>query len=178
MATNLTTARPYAKAIFDLALRKQQLLQWQHLLKMLTVVALECKKRKLLSNPQIKSEQKIDFFSDAINKFPEATNLVTLLATRKNLALLPDIASVYQKLLLAHNKTLEIKIVSACELTPTQKEQFLVALQKRYNCEILLQCHIDSALIGGAVVYISDKVIDGSIKGMLQKLKLNLLFKD
>ncbi|HBC72037.1 MAG TPA: F0F1 ATP synthase subunit delta, partial [Coxiellaceae bacterium] len=65
-----------------------------------------------------------------------------------------------------------------CELTPTQKEQFLVALQKRYNCEILLQCHIDSALIGGAVVYISDKVIDGSIKGMLQKLKLNLLFKD
>ena len=89
MATNLTTARPYAKAIFDLALRRQQLLQWQHLLKMLTIVALECKKRKLLINPQINSEQKIDFFSDVINKSPEATNLVALLAMRKKLALLP-----------------------------------------------------------------------------------------
>src|SRR3990172_11957301 len=178
MITNLTTAKPYAKAIFNLALRNQQLLEWQHLLKMLTIVALECKKRKLLINPQINSEQKIDFFSDVINKSPEATNLVALLAMRKKLALLPDISSVYQALLLAHNKILEVKIISAYELTITQKEQFLTALQQRYKCEISLQCLIDTKLIGGAVVYIADKVIDGSIKGLLQNLKHNLLFKD
>ena len=48
MATNLTTARPYAKAIFDLALRNQQLLEWQRLLKTLTMVTLECDEKLFL----------------------------------------------------------------------------------------------------------------------------------
>ena len=98
MTINLTAAKPYAKAIFDLALRNNQVSKWQHTLKMLSLTTTECKKSGLLNNPKIKFAQKIELFSDVIENSPEAINLVQLLAERKKLTILPNIAACYQQL--------------------------------------------------------------------------------
>jgi len=178
MAILLTKARPYAKAIFSLALERDQLSLWQDTLKNLTQVVVECGKNKLLDNPKITVAEKIGFFADVINQIPEATtSLVKLLVERKKLTLLPNILASYQQLYLAYNKTLVVKIISAYELNTTQKEQLSCALKERYQKEISLQCHVDDTLIGGAVMYVADKVVDHSIRGMLQRLKQNLLLK-
>jgi F-type H+-transporting ATPase subunit delta len=178
MTIHLTRARPYAKAVFSLALECDQLSLWQETLDMLAAIAKECGENKLLDNPKIKASEKIDFFADIIGQVPVViSNLVKLLVGRKKLFLLPAIAASYQQLLFAHNNILEAKIISAGELDVEQKEQLLKALKQRYQREILLACHVDPALIGGAVIYVADKVIDGSIRGMLQRLKQNLLLK-
>lgn len=174
---NLSPARPYAKAIFALALRDQQFSEWQKALNIFAAIAGECKKRFLLNNPRVGRKQELDFFCDATENFPMAYNLVRMLAERKKLEILPDIALSYQQLLFEHEKTLEAKVVTTCELSAQQKEQLLKALQQRYQQRILLRCQIDSKLIGGAVIYIDGRVIDGSIKGMLQRLKQNLQYK-
>lgn len=172
MSILLTQARPYAKAIFSLALEHDQLSQWQDTLKMLAVITIECKINHLLDSPKITATEKIDFFADVIKQAPDIIgNLVKLLVERKKLFLLPDIAESYRKLLLAYNKILEVKIISAYELSLNQKEQLIKGVKERYQSDILLQCHTDATLIGGAVLYIEDRVIDGSIIGMLQRLK-------
>jgi len=175
MITNSTIARPYIKAIFALALRDHKLTEWQNALNTLALAATECKKIFLLKNPKISSKQKIAFFYDVSKNFPPAMSLVQVLAERKKLEILPSIAAGYQELLFKHEKILPAKIVTTCELTANQKEQLTTALQKRYQHKILLQCQINSKLIGGAIIYIADQVIDGSIKGMLQRLKQNLI---
>lgn len=173
-----TKARPYAKAIFNLALEQDQLSMWQDTLKMLAVIASECEKNKLLDSPQVSAAEKISFFADVIKQAPEAiSNLVRLLVERKKLNLLPDIAASYRQLFFAHNNILEATIISAYELAAEQKERLLGALRKRYQKEILLECHVDATLIGGAVMQVEDRVIDGSVRGMLQRLKQNLLLK-
>lgn len=174
MAIDLGSIRPYAKAIFALALRDQNFYQWQNVLNVLAIIATECKKNSLLNNPNIGRKKELDFFYEASEKFPMAYNLVCILADKKKLEILPDIAFVYQQLLLGYEKTLEAKIVATRELTVMQKERLIKALQERYQHKILLQCQIDPKLIGGAVIYISGQIIDGSIKGMLQRLKQNL----
>jgi F-type H+-transporting ATPase subunit delta len=167
----LSPARPYAKAIFALALRDQQFFEWQKALNTFAAIAVECKKRFLLNNPRVGRKQKLDFFCDALENFPMAINLIRMLVERKKLEILPNIALGYQQLLFEHEKTLVAKVITTHELSVEQREQLLKALQQRYQQRILLQCQIDAKLIGGAVIYIDGRVIDGSIKGMLQRLK-------
>jgi len=174
MIVDLTAARPYAKAIFALASRDQQFYEWQNALKTLATAATECKKRFLLNNPRVGRKQELDFFNGASENFPVAYNLVRVLAERKNIEILPAIAASYQQLLFEHEKILEAKVVTVCELSAIQKEQLVKALQERTQCQILLQCQIDAKLIGGAVIYVDGQVIDRSIKGMLQRLKQSL----
>lgn len=175
--THLATARPYSKAIFALALRDQKLPEWQQALNNLALVATECKKRSLLKNPEIDTKQKLSFFYEVSKKFPAITNLIHILADRKKLEILPEIADGYQKLFFEHEKILPAKVETAHELTTGQKEQLTRALQKRFKqySEILLQYQINKELIGGAIIYIAGQVIDGSIKGMLERLKQNLI---
>ena len=175
MMINQSAVRPYVKAIFALALRDQQLTQWQDILKLLATVATECKKKSILKNPKIGRSQVLNLFCDASQDFPEASNLVRILAKREKLGLLPDIASSYQQRLFEHQKILEAKIVTASELNTTQKEQLTAALQKRYQQQIFPHYQIDNKLIGGMVVYINNQMIDGSIVGLLQRLKQNLI---
>ncbi len=178
MSICLTRARPYAKAIFNLALEEDRLRLWQDTLIGLADIVNECDKKQALDDPKITILEKIKLFTEVIKQAPEGmVNLVRLLIERKNLFLLPAIATSYRQLFLAHNNMLEVKVTSRYELDANQKERLLVALARRYKKEILLQCHLDATLIGGAVVCVEDKVIDGSIKGMLQRLKQDLLLK-
>ncbi len=48
------------------------------------------------------------------------------------------------------------------------------ALARRFECEIELENEIDERVIGGAVVYAGDQVIDGSLRGRIQKLSSSL----
>ena len=174
MITKLTAARPYAKAIFALAMRDQKLYEWQKALNTLALVVVECKKRFLLNNPVVGGKRELEFFNGVSEDFPAAYNLVKVLVERKSTEILPDIAASYKQMLFKHEKVLEAKVITACELNAIQKEQLMKALQERTQRKILLQCLIDQALIGGAVVYVDGQVIDGSIRGTLQRLRQNL----
>ncbi len=170
------TIRPYTKAIFSLALAQEQLMPWHAILETLAKVVVECNKNKLLTNPRITNAEKISVFITVVNEMPAViSNLVKLLIERKKIFLLPDIAKDYRKLLLIHNDVLEVTITSSHDLTLGQKAQLLSALKKRYQREISLTYLLDPALIGGARLQIEDRVIDGSIMGMLQRLKKSLI---
>jgi F-type H+-transporting ATPase subunit delta len=49
------------------------------------------------------------------------------------------------------------------------------ALARRFDCDIELDNEIDQGVIGGAVIYAGDEVIDGSLRGRLQKLSGSLV---
>jgi len=179
MVEYLAQTRSYAKAIFDLALSQKALDEWLKILKFLAQVVLACKKGSdVLDNPNIQESQKVAIFTEVIDEFPRVLNLIQLLIQRRNLSLLPSIAANYEQLFFSYTKVLEAQVVSAEELSVQQKESLFNALKKRYQREILLQYQVNGGLIGGAVIHIAGHVIDGSIKGMLQRLKQELLLKN
>lgn len=162
-------ARPYCKAIFALALREQNFREWQDILDELAVIVCSTS----LGPVDCAAGQQASI--DAIMaKFPPAVNLLSILLQNNKLDLLPYIAINFKKLFLEHQKTTEAKIVTVIELSDSQKQQLKQALEERYKAKILLKYEIDSALIGGVVIYIQDQVIDGSIKTALHCLKQSL----
>ena len=145
-------ARPYCKAIFALALREQNFLEWQEAL----------------------NELALNKFDAVIVKFSPAINLLNILLQNNKLDLLPYIAINFKELVLNYQNIAAVKVVTAIELNNAQKEQLKKALEERYKAKILLNCEIDNTLIGGVVIYIRDQVIDGSIKTALHCLKQSL----
>ncbi|MCF6264113.1 MAG: F0F1 ATP synthase subunit delta [Xanthomonadales bacterium] len=169
-------ARPYAKAAFEMARADSALAEWNRMLGSAASIVINPDVRKLITSPGVfeSSVAKLvrDTGGDHFNaKF---AHFLDVLADNERLSLLPEIKSMFTDLRLAEEKELAVKVVSAVEMTEDQKKRMSDALSRRFDRNIELRALVDPALIGGAIIHAGDMVIDGSIRGELNKLAVQL----
>ena len=68
----------------------------------------------------------------------------------------------------------DVEVVSATALNAEQESRYAAALQKKLGRSVRLHTKVDGSLLGGAVLKAGDLVIDGSIKGRLERLATEL----
>jgi F-type H+-transporting ATPase subunit delta len=64
----------------------------------------------------------------------------------------------------------DVTVTSAMPLTAEQSDKLVAALAKRLGRTVRLHATIDPALVGGAVVRAGDFVVDGSLRGRIERL--------
>ena len=101
---------------------------------------------------------------------PQASNFLRSLAANRRLGFLPEIAGRFEQLRAEAERTIDVTVTSAIELSAEQRERFASAMRKRLNREVHLHCEIDPTLVGGAVIRADDLVIDGSVRAGLMQL--------
>jgi len=172
MAELRTLARPYAKAIFSYAETSATLDQWSSSLELLSSVVEESTIQRFLVSPEYTTQQQADTLVDICGESldDKAQNLVSLLAENRRLSLLPFVLSQFRDLKAAREKAVDVELYSAAELDEQQRQQFSQALSLRLDRRVNLNVSIDKSLIGGILVRAGDTVIDGSIRGRLNKL--------
>jgi F-type H+-transporting ATPase subunit delta len=165
-------ARPYALAAFDSAQEKQQLPMWKAFLEAAAYMARQPAVAKILANPEVSSSRQYDLFHDVLTSFidNERNNFLRLLAQNKRLNALPEIADVFNVYYAALEKISKVRVITAVEASKDFRATLTQSLSKRIQREVTLQCEIDPAIIGGAIIHIGDRVIDGSIRGKLTRL--------
>jgi len=172
MAEKTTIARPYAKAVFDLAQGEGKLGEWSETLKQLSAIAANADFAALASNPAVNAVKVTELLISVTGGKLVAggDNLVKLLVENKRLKMLPEIAEMFEILRADAEKTIEAEVVSAFEVGTAEQEKIKSALKNRLGREVTLSCKIDQSLIGGAIVRAGDMVIDGSVSGQLKSL--------
>jgi F-type H+-transporting ATPase subunit delta len=172
MAERITIARPYAKAVFKLAQSQKRLPQWSEALGVAASVVADPRVAGLLSNPAVSAEQLAGLVSDVggARLDEQARNLIATLAANRRLGYLPEIAARFEQLRADAERTIEVTVTSAVELSAAQKTHYAEALAKRLGREVRLSCQTDPGLLGGAVVRADDLVIDGSVRAGLAQL--------
>jgi F-type H+-transporting ATPase subunit delta len=172
MAERLTIARPYAKAVFALARAGKRLPQWSQALSVAASVVADTRVAALLGNPGVSAEQLVDLITGVGGSaFDEnAKNFIRTLAANKRLAFLPEIAARYEQLRADAERTVDVTVTSAVELSAEQQQHYTQAMKKRLDREVRLHCAVDPTLLGGAVVRADDLVIDGSVRAGLAQL--------
>jgi F-type H+-transporting ATPase subunit delta len=172
MAELSTLARPYAKAAFQYAADASDLQGWSDSLAVAAAVAAQDIVVKLLSSPSYtatqQAEKTIEVCGDALNE--KSRSFVQVLAENRRLKLLPQIYQQFEVLKANREKTVEVSVVSASEISTEQQEKLARALSSKLERQVNMQVSIDDSLIGGVVVRAGDTVIDGSIRGRLAKL--------
>jgi F-type H+-transporting ATPase subunit delta len=176
MANLSSIARPYALAAFEYAREKQQLPAWKAFLTSASLVAKQPVIRKLLDNPELSSTKMPDVFQEVLASLldTERKNFLLVLGQNKRLNVLPEIADLFNTYYTALEKISNVRVVTAVEAQKEFQDTLSHALAKRIQHEVTLHCEIDPAIIGGAVIHIGDRVIDGSVRGKLTRLLQNL----
>ena len=171
-----TSARPYARAVFELASEEGQLQQWQDRLQLAAVIAGDADMLAMFQLPSMLDSEQAQLFiavasdADKAEINDDFKNLVALLAENGRLAIFPAIATVFETLKQEAEGRVEVRIRSAQELTAEQQENISKSLSKRLGKEVNISTEIDESLIAGAVVTAGDLVIDGSTSGRMDKL--------
>ena len=172
MSQAITAARPYAQAAFDEAQKLGDLKGWSELLVGLAEVVQYPDVSALISNPRIAKDKVAALLVEAMGGklSSQQVNLIQLLAENGRLAVLPEMAAIYETLKAEAEKSVNVEVESAFELSSAQKDQIVAALKKRMAREINLSCSVNKDLLGGVVIRAGDKVIDGSARSRLGEM--------
>lgn len=172
-----TIARPYAKAAFALANDTNQLDQWSEFLAFTALTVSNEEMAGFLSNPRSLSKDKAAFIIDVLkaglsaDKVNEAQcGFIRLLAENSRLSACDDILEQYEALKREVDGVVEVKVVSAQELTSDQSKAMAEKLKARFGKDVTISAEVDETLLAGAVIYADDVVIDGTARGKLDKL--------
>jgi F-type H+-transporting ATPase subunit delta len=172
MSEALTTARPYAQAAFEEAQKLSDLKGWSETLFALAEAVTYPEIHNVISSPRVAKAQLGGLLGDVVGGKlkPQQMNFVKVLAENQRLQLLPEIASIFEALKSEAEKSVNVVVDSAFELSSAQQEKIVSSLKKRMGREIKLTCKVNKELLGGVVIRAGDKVIDGSARTRLSEM--------
>jgi len=174
-----TAARPYARALFELASEESKLQQWQDRLQQAAAIAADPDMLAMFEQPAILASELAELFlsvatAAGVDTDADFGNLIALLAENNRLAALPAINTRFASLKREAEGKIEVMVRSAQELSAEQQEKIASSMAKRLGKEVSITTEIDTDLIAGAIVTAGDLVIDGSASGQMQKLTIAL----
>lgn len=176
MAEAITVARPYAQAAFLFANTHHTLKDWSEMLSLLAAVADDAGIRELIDSPHVTETQLADLFiqigGEHINE--KCANFIRVVSANGRLNLLPEIAALFEVQRRDAEGTVQAQLVTAFPASESQQAAIIASLSKRLGREIELSCSTDAELLGGAIIRAGDLVIDGSVRGKLQRLGTEL----
>ena len=170
-------ARPYARAVFEIAKASGAYARWSYSLALMAAVVSNDSVAGLLDNPRLTRKDAGNLVIRACGEDirDDEKNLLHLLAENDRLAELPMIATLYARFRDEAEGTVEAEVISAQPLSDAQKAAIAAALKQRLGREVQLNCSVNEDLVGGAVIRAGDLVIDGSAAEHLRQLSSSLI---
>ncbi len=169
-------AKRCSQAIFEIALERKELDRWQSDLLTIAELTGDADLVSFLNNPRVRFDEKVGLLSRQLEDInPLALNLVRLLITRGRLDIVSDIAGEYQNLLDNHRGIERAEIVTVIPLEEADKQKLAETLGTIVGKKVIPESVVDPSLIGGVIVRVGGKLLDGSTRSKLAALKKELV---
>jgi F-type H+-transporting ATPase subunit delta len=178
MNKDARVARRYSAALFDIAVRDGIVdVIAADLLLVETFVRDVKYLRAVLLQPLVSEEQKIKVLSDAFGDRITATtlNFLYLLVRKRREELIDTTIAEYRRLADEKANRVSATVLSAIPLTTAQFVQVATALEERTGKTVALTSQVSPAVVGGLLIRLGDQVIDGTIRGRLERVRQHLL---
>lgn len=172
MIEPITLARPYARAAFEHARGAGELAQWQDALDQLAAVTRDHKVSVMLKSPNQTAQQRAENLAALVgDSLPESVvNLLMIMADNGRLSLLPEVAALFEQFKQAVESTVTVVVTSAYPLSDDETRVLSETMTSKLDRSVTLTSETDPSLLGGAIIRADDLVIDGSVRGRLDKL--------
>lgn len=176
MAELATTARPYARAAFASAGDAKLRVEWGAFLGRAAAAVQDPQLQPLIGNPRVANAALVGLLMEVATAgqapaAPQALrNFLQLLADNRRLRLLPEIAAQFAALRSQAERIADVEVISASPLSGDQTKSLQGALERRLGRAVRLHPQVDKSLVGGAIVRYGDFVVDGSLRGRIERL--------
>jgi F-type H+-transporting ATPase subunit delta len=169
----------YARAIFELGVETGQLAPiTEQLRRFAQVYSGSAELRAVLDNPIIEQEKRDGVLADVsarLGLMGNALNLIKLLASRKKLRIVPEIARRLDRFSDEKAGVVRATVTSARAMPDDFYRRLVAELEAATARKIVLERREDPTLIAGFVTRIGDNTIDGSVRGRLTEIERQLV---
>ncbi|QCI16853.1 ATP synthase F1 subunit delta [Buchnera aphidicola (Aphis helianthi)] len=172
-----TIARPYAKAIFEIAIKNNSIKKWKKILILIHQIIAFKKIQKFLSgslSPNYLSSFFISIIGEHLDEYSK--NLIKLLAYHQRLKIFDSILKHFLKLEASHQKIIIIELTSAFVLKESQIIKIRNILEEILSSKVEFIYKINNYILDGILIKINDQIFDFSMRNYLQQLSLELKF--
>lgn len=179
MSELTTLARPYAKAAFEFAQSTDNLTEWSGMLVFSASAVQDSAFAAYLDNPALTRKQAAEAMLAVCddNLDTNGKNFVRLMAENDRLDLLPAVTELFEELKALYEKSVDVAITSAVDLTDAQLAAISDRLSEKLGRKVNINSKTDASLLGGMFIRAGDMVIDASVKGKLNELSDALMIK-
>jgi F-type H+-transporting ATPase subunit delta len=173
MALRRSTARRYAEAAFELALRDDTVETWLEALAFAEERLAAPEAARLLASPAVPVAARLDLLDkligDAVTGSPR--NLIALLIRRGRFDELGAVVREFRRLDARRKGVVEAIVSAALPLDDADRAAMDERMAAMTGQDIRMEEQVDPALLGGVQVRLGDRLIDGSIRGRLERLR-------
>ena len=177
MARRDTAARRYAEAAFEVGLRDGSIETWRSELDDAASVVADAQIGRALADPAVALERRQAMADQILGPIASrpVLNLIGLMIRRGRIDQLPRVAAEFRRLDNARQGITIATAISAAPLTPDELRAVTARLEQYTGGRIELETQVDPSLLGGIVVRVGDRLIDGSVRGRLERLRNQLV---
>lgn len=168
-------AKRYAEAAYLIAREDGKLEEWSSGLAAVAALFGEESARAFFENARVPPAQKREAVEQGLKDVdPHVGSLALLLLRRNRTHLGPQIAEAYQEILDAAKGVSHAVVTSAVPLSSDEEKAVQERLSQITGGQVVMRTEVDEGILGGLVVRIGDRLIDGSTRSRLQALKQRL----
>ena len=165
----------YARAIFEVALEKNELEKWQADLKVMTLLPQDAVLLTLLESPKLSFEDKAKMIDERLpGVSPLARNLAYLLVSKGKVGLIGQIMTQYHQMVDDYRGVKHALVTTAVPLDDSEKKKMEAELSALMGKKLIIETRVDKNIIGGLVARIDGKLLEGSTRYKLETLKKEL----
>jgi F-type H+-transporting ATPase subunit delta len=176
MSELMTLARPYAVAAYQRAKETGSTGQWETMLQFLEAALADPQLQQAASNPRADKGRFLSAFFDLGQDYlnDDGRNFVRLLVHNHRLGLMSSIRTLFSHYRAEDEGYIDVSVATAFPLDAEEEQDIAGLVEKLLKRQARLTVHQDESLIGGVVIRAGDRVIDGSVRGQLQRLEKTL----
>jgi len=171
---DVQAGKRYAQAAFELALRTGDLARWRADLDDVASVLAESAAAPILADARVPLAQRLTMVERMLDIQPLAVNLAKLLVAKGRAADARAVANAFNRLADEHEGIAHASITTAVPLEADQLAVMETTLGAALGKRVLATATVDPGILGGVVVRVGDRLVDGSVKTRLRRLRLNL----
>lgn len=172
--TNIRALR-FAEAAFAVAHDKNQLDAWLDALEQASSVFDNHAAGLFLTSPVVSADKKRAVLAELLPGTSEdVSRFLGILAHRDRLGLVPEITVAFRRLVNEQRNIAVANVTTAVPLDERQKTVIASRLGRRLGKTVVLETRVDPAILGGVIAQVGDNVIDGSVRGRLERLRRTL----
>jgi len=167
-------ARRYAQGIFQLA-KEPDLDSWRQELAQLEALLQDDVLRAAFANPSVSTPRRMELAQRLAPELRQETqNLLRLLIEHRRTSEMPAIRREFERMADEAAGIVNVALTTAVDLSDAEQQRYERALADRLGKKVRMDYRHDSGLVAGATIQIADRLIDGSVRTQLDRLRQRL----
>ena len=168
-------ARRYAQGIFQLAEAQHDLDGWRRELAQLDALLQDDVLRAVFANPAVTTPRRMELAQRLAPELrAETQNLLRLLIEHRRTSEMPAIRREFERMADEAAGIVNVALTTAIDLGDEEKQRYERAFADRLGKKVRMEFHHDPGLVAGATIQIGDRLIDGSVRTQLDRLRQRL----